>query len=433
MVDSETRRENAAAARAKKPAAITPPPPPGGGSKNKPAAIPAPKTNAQMAVDAQKVVDALGGIVTRYTSIQSNLDKIIQDSGFVYDASGNVTTDYVVSSTYTGTGKDRQRIDTMKSGGKRTFADPDPNYQEPVTGTTNVQALKAILKGRGIPATLVDNSATFLTALQKEGLDEDAIAEIYLNNKDYTTKAGTTITSPFYSAYGFYNEGLTDKYTAAELYQTVEGYKASASKFDLNSKFTSTDYIQKYLKNGMSVKTFDANANKARLLDVTADPATKTALETLGFIKAGQGLTDFYLDPDVGIEKMQENANTAALTIEAVRRANSGIVITPENMKKYGAALTAKGLGEAETTALASKAYETIASGLQPMTKLSGIYQGKEAQTAASIQTQLEQEQLQGVESQLRKTLTEQEIQAFNARSGVTGQSLRTKPTAGLL
>ena len=128
---------------------------------------------------------------------------------------------------------------------------------------------------------------------------------------------------------------------------------------------------------------------------------------------------------------MQENANTVALTTEAIRRANSGIVVTPENMKKYGAALTAKGLSEADTTALATKAYETIAGGLQPLTKLSGIYQGKEAQTAASVQSQLEEEQLQGVESKLRKTLTEQEIQAFNARSGITGQSLRTRPTAG--
>ena len=409
--------------------AVTPTPKPK--PTPKPAAVPAPKTSAQIAVDAQKILDQLNVASTKLTGFETTLATMAKNAGVSLDASGNIVPISVVSSSYSGVGKDRTRTDKMSDGSTRTFADPDPNYQEPVTGTTNVQALKAILKGRGIPATLVDNSATFLTALQKEGLDEDSIAEIYLNNKDYTTKAGTTITSPFYSAYGFYNEGLTDKYTAAELYQTVEGYKASASKFGIDSKFTSTDYIQKYLKNGMSVKTFDANANKARLLDVTADPATKTALETLGYIKPGQGLTDFYLDPDVGIEKMQENVNTAALTIEAVRRANSGIVVTPENMKKYGAALTAKGLGEAETTALASKAYETIAGGLKDMTKLSGIYQGAQAKSAADIQAELEQEQLQGVESKLRKTLGEQEYQSFQARSGVTSQTLRTKPLAG--
>jgi len=379
-------------------------------------------------------INRLQGVVTKTETI---LSKKAAEIGYSYDPNTSTVTQgtvlTVLSSSYSGTGKDRTRTDRMSDGSFRTFADPDPNYQEPVTGTTNVQALKAILKGRGIPVALVDNSATFLSALQKEGLDDESIAEIYLNNKDYTTKAGTTITSPFYSAYGFYNEGLTDKYTAAELYQTVEGYKASANKFSIDSKFTSTDYIQKYLKNNFSVKAFDAAANKARLADITADPSTKAALETLGFIKPGQGLTDYFLDPDVGIEKMQENANTVALTTEAIRRANSGIVVTPENMKKYGAALTARGLGETETTALASKAYETIAGGLKDMTKLSGIYQGTQAKSAADIQAELEQEQLQGVESGLRKTLGEQEFQSFQRKSGVTSQSLRTKPTAGLL
>lgn len=430
MVDSETRREAAAAARGTKPAPVieTKPDP-----KKKPQSTP--KSTPKPALNIDEVLKKtnafiLGaqGTIARTETILSQMAK---DAGVSIDASGNVVAVSVVSSSYSGVGKERVRIDKMSDGSTRTFADPDPNYQEPVTGTTNVQALKAVLKGRGLPAALVDNSATFLTSLVKEGLDDDSIVEIYLNNKDYTTKAGTTITSPFYSTYGFYNEGLTDKYTAAELYQTVEGYKASASKFDLDSKFTSTAYIQKYLKNGMSVKTFDANANKARLADITADPATKSALETLGFIKAGQGLTDFFLDPDVGIEKMQENANTVALTTEAIRRANSGIVVTPESMKKYGAALTARGLGETQTVALASKAYETIAETLQPMTKISGIYQGTQAKSAADIQAELEQEQLQGVESKLRKTLTEQEYQSFQGRSGITSQSLRTSPISG--
>ena len=430
MVDSETRREAAAAARGTKPAPVieTKPDP-----KKKPQSTP--KSTPKPALNIDEVLKKtnafiLGaqGTIARTETILSQMAK---DAGVSIDASGNVVAVSVVSSSYSGVGKERVRIDKMSDGSTRTFADPDPNYQEPVTGTTNVQALKAVLKGRGLPAALVDNSATFLTSLVKEGLDDDSIVEIYLNNKDYTTKAGTTITSPFYSTYGFYNEGLTDKYTAAELYQTVEGYKASASKFDLDSKFTSTAYIQKYLKNGMSVKTFDANANKARLADITADPATKSALETLGFIKAGQGLTDFFLDPDVGIEKMQENANTVALTTEAIRRANSGIVVTPESMKKYGAALTARGLGETQTVALASKAYETIAETLQPMTKISGIYNRATAKSATDIQAELEQEQLQGVESKLRKTLTEQEYQSFQGRSGITSQSLRTSPISG--
>ena len=431
-VNSETRREAAAAARGVKPTTVTtqkqantPTP------KPKPATIPAPRTSAQIALDAQKILDKVNIGASKLAGFETTLANMAKSAGVSIDASGNVVPISVRSSSYSGVGKDRVRIDTMSNGDIRTFSDPDPNYQEPVTGTTNVQALKAILKGRGIPTTLVDNSATFLTSLLKEGLDEEAITEIYLNSKDYTTKAGTTITSPFYSAYGFYNEGLTDKYTAAQLYQTVEGYKASATKFDLDPKFTSTDYIQKYLKNGLSVKTFNDNANKARLLDITADKATKTALETLGFIKPGQGLTDFFLDPDVGIERMQENANTAALTIEAVRRANSGIVVTPENMKRYGAALTAKGLTEGEVTAVASKGFQNVAESLVPMTKLSDIYNRPAEKKQADIQEELEKQEFQGIESNLQKRLTEQEVMAFNARSGVTGQSLSTRSVFG--
>ena len=426
-VNSETKREAAAAARAVKPTTVINQKQVQG---NKSKSATAPK------VDAKKIV---AGLTQVTANLETNISKLIKTASDVYgvtiDANGNIVSGggglTVTSTRYVGTGKDRQRIETMSDGSTRTFSDPDPNYQEPVTGTTNVQALKAILKGRGIPTTLVDNSATFLTSLLKEGLDEEAITEIYLNSKDYTTKAGTTITSPFYSAYGFYNEGLTDKYTAAQLYQTVEGYKASATKFDLDPKFTSTDYIQKYLKNGLSVKTFNDNANKARLLDITADKATKTALETLGFIKPGQGLTDFFLDPDVGIERMQENANTAALTIEAVRRANSGIVVTPENMKRYGAALTAKGLTEGEVTAVASKGFQNVAESLVPMTKLSDIYNRPAEKKQADIQEELEKQEFQGIESNLQKRLTEQEVMAFNARSGVTGQSLSTRSVFG--
>lgn len=146
-ISSETARENARAAAAKKPATVvkpTPTPTP----TPKPKPIPAAKTSAQMTVDAQKVLDQVNAITTRFTTIESNLSKIVKDSGFFFDPSGNVVDDYVVSSTYVGTGKDRQRVDTMKSGDKRTFLDPDLTYEEPVLGTTNVQVIKATLKGR---------------------------------------------------------------------------------------------------------------------------------------------------------------------------------------------------------------------------------------------------------------------------------------------
>lgn len=269
-------------------------------------------------------------------------------------------------------------------------------------------------------------------SLQKEGLDEDSIVEIYLNNKDYTTKDGKTVTSPFYSKYGFYNDKVTNPYDAKVLYQTVEGYKATATKYGLDTKFTSDEYIQSYLINKVSVKTFDDNANTARLLAITADPARIKALTDLGYISGAQNLTDFYLDKTIGTEQMKQRVNTAAVAIEAVRRANAatGIAVDTENIKKYGAELTAKGLSENEIAALASKGYENIAETLAPTTKLAQIYDKGTARTTSAVQAELEKEQFQGIESQLKKRVAAQEIGAFSGRSGLTSGSLK-KSTYG--
>jgi hypothetical protein len=108
-----------------------------------------------------------------------------------------------------------------------------------------------------------------------------------------------------------------------------------------------------------------------------------------------------------------------------------------EAIKKYGAELTAKGLSEAQVSALASQGYQQIAATLAPETKLSGIYEGQNAADAASIQAQLEAEQFRGLESERRKRLAEQEQMAFKGQSGtisanrLSGGSLSTSSTIG--
>lgn len=391
-------------------------------------------------VDAAKIVAGLTQVTAKLETNISNLRKIAFDVyGATIDENGNIISGgagaTVVSSKYVGTGKDRQRVDTMSDGTTRTFSDPDTSVQDDdvVVGTKDIDVLKAVLKGKGFPSTLVDDSVTFLTALKKEGLDNESISQIYLNNKDYTTKGGTVLTSPFYSKYGFYNDALTDKYTPSELFNVVEGYKDVANKFNLDPKFTSTDYTQKYLKNKLSVDAFNEGANQARLAAVTADSAYVEALKKMGYISASQGLTDFFLDPDVGVEKMKQNVNTASIALEAVRRSNAetGVVVNAEDIKKYGAALTAQGLSAGQVAGVASKGYATIAASLQPMTKLSDIYNRPAAKTKTDIQKELEQQEFQGIESNLQKRLTEQEIMAFNARSGLTSQSLSSRSIAG--
>lgn len=290
--------------------------------------------------------------------------------------------------------------------------------EEEVKGTTNIQVLKSMLIATGLSAALVEGSTTFLQSLLKDGLSEESAVDIYLNNKEFTTKTGSVLTSPFYSAYGFYNEGLTAKLSAGDLFNTVEGYKSTQTKYNLDAKFTSQDYIQKYLKNNISVATLDKNANKARLAAVTADPLIISNLQQLGYIGSNADLTDFYLDPNVGMEKMQQNFNTAALSFEAVRRANTGITFNKGNFEKLGAELTAKGYDEAQTQYVAGQAYNTIGQTLKPEVGLSNIYEGKQAADAATIQSELEQETLNSIESLRRKKLIELETRSFQGQTG---------------
>ena len=290
--------------------------------------------------------------------------------------------------------------------------------EEEVLGTTNIQVLKSMLIATGLSAALVEGSTTFLQSLLKDGLNEEASVDIFLNSKEFTTKTGTVLTSPFYSAYGFYNEALTAKLSAADLFNTVEGYKSTQTKYAISDKFASKDYIQKYLKNKISVATLDSNANKARLAALNADPLVVSNLQQLGYIGINADLTDFYLDPNVGMEKMQQNFNTAALSYEAVRRSNTGITFNKANFEKLGAELTAQGYDEENAKYRASEVYNTIGQELRPTVSVSNIYEGANAGTSATIQSELEQQEFNKMESLRIKKLKELETRSFQAEVG---------------
>lgn len=342
-----------------------------------------------------------------------------------------------VRTEYIGSGKSRVLRTYFSDGTFSDSASPEEEQVVTALGTTNVQVIKSILRAAGYPASLIDSSVSFLTTLSQEGLDEDSIVDIFLNNSTYTTRTGSVLTSPFYSAYGKFNEGLSIPYTPSQLFNTVEGYRNAQTKFNLNDKFVSDDYIKQYLKNRVSVAKFEENINQARLKSLTADPNVVGTLRDLGYINTSQDLTDFYLDPKIGIEQMQQNINTAALSVEARRRANLGISLDAEVQKKLGAYLTSQGMSEATISALASKAYQTIGEQLRPLTALEGIYGGpdvaKEDVLQKTIQQELEQEQLMGLESQRRKMRTEQNIRAFQAAPGTTAISLSSGILPGTL
>jgi hypothetical protein len=316
----------------------------------------------------------------------------------------------------------------------------------PAKPTTNIDVMKAQLKGLGFSSGVVDASTGFLSSLLAEGLDYDNATDIFLNNQEYTLKNGTRMKSPFYTEYGYLNEVLASPKPPSELYNAVEGYKIVQQRFNLDKKFITPDYLKDLVKNNVDVQTFSERANIARLAAINADPAKVQALIKLGNIKDATGLTDFYLDPKVGQEVMQQNVNTAAFVTEAVRRAQAGIAIDTDYARKIGAELTAKGLSEAQVTGVAAQGYEIIGQQLNPLVKLEQIYgqrtgmgSAPESQLRADLQKQLEAEQFSGTASELLRKRTEQEQLAFQRKSGtiganrMSGGSLGGRSTAGLI
>ena len=298
---------------------------------------------------------------------------------------------------------------------------------------TNLSVLKAQLRGLGFGSALIDSSADFLNKLLKDGLDVDNAVEIFLESKEYTFKNGNKTQSPFYTAYGFFNEGLTRPKSAAELYSSVEGYKATKDKYQLNEKYISNDSIKKYLKNNVSVDELDERANTARLRSINADPVYTDALMKLGFIKTATDLTDFFLNPEIGKEALEQNRGTAAFSAEAIRRAQQGVEFSKARFQSLSAGLIGKGMTEAGITETAEKGFANIASDLKPLQGLSNVY-GSQIQKPKfkSVQEELEQEEFKGLLSQRSKETTELEKRSFQGSSGASGYALKKK-TAGII
>jgi hypothetical protein len=336
------------------------------------------------------------------------------------------------STTNTGRWVVRKRA-KGKGGGNGNGNGGNPIIPPTDAITTNLTVLKAMLRTLGFGNALIDSSADFLNKLLKDGLTYENAVDIFLESKEYTFKNGNKTQSPFYTAYGFFNEGLTRPKTAAELYSSVEGYKATKEKYQLNEKYISNDSIKKYLKNNVSVDELDERANAARLRSINADPVYTDALMKLGFIKTATDLTDFFLNPEIGKEALEQNRGTAAFSAEAIRRAQQGVEFSKARFESLSAGLIGQGMTEAGITETAEKGFANIASELKPLQSLSNVY-GSQIQKArfGSVQEELEQQEFKGLLSQRRKETTELEKRSFQGSSGASGYALKKK-TAGII
>lgn len=355
-----------------------------------------------------------------------------------------------IGGTETGQWKLYQNASTSTAGGAIVGSSAGTGGSNPAAGaitdtatgtpSTSTDVLKALLKSQGLSSKILDSSTSYLNSLLKDNIDYDNAIAIFLNTKEYTLKNGTKLTSPFYSEYGYLNEGLSTPKEASELFNAVEGYKTIQQKYGLSEKYISPESMKNYVKNNVTVLDLDERANTARLAAITADPAKTDALVKLGYIASKEGLQDFYLDSKIGKEQLELNRNTGAFVAEAIRRSATGISTTPgqiEGMKAIAATLTEKGYSEAQIAQLASTGFEEIGKSLEPLTKLENIYGVKADQDA--IQKQLQAEEFLGTASELRARRKQQEELSFKKKSGTigasraSGGSLGTRSTLGAI
>jgi hypothetical protein len=273
---------------------------------------------------------------------------------------------------------------------------------------------------------------TYFRTIIKDGTfqGDNEISDVvdqYLYLPTYKSKSGTDVESPYYRDFGSYNDKLKVPKKPSELVPLVLGYQKLVDKYQVSTKFSEKDSIQKYLQNDVSVAELDERMNSARLRGIDADPKYLQTLKDLGYISGGADLTSFFLAPEIGTVELESRRKTAAFAVEAVRRSNAGIKLDTATAQANAARLSALGYSEAQVTNLAGQGYENIAEQLNPVTALSGIYEktGEDAGVLAPvIQKELEAEQFLGMASQRRKKLSEQNIRAFQGASGMSRYGL---------
>lgn len=305
------------------------------------------------------------------------------------------------------------------------------------TPTKANDLIKAKLKELNFPDSIIDSSINFIQSALDDGIELANAVQLLYNNKEYTTKGGKKIASPFYAEF----TSLGEKYTGdprftptpKELMEFSLGVKSLVSRYGRSPKFAERASLEQYISNGVKITDLDERFATAALKTIEADPNEVKTLKALGYINNTEDLADFYLDPKIGQEQFEINAKTAAFGKQALKRAEYGITFDAARIKQLAA--TTATAAEAEATA--AQGYETIAQTLQPLTKLEQIYGVGIDQKA--IQSQLEEEQFRGTASELRKRRKQQEELAFQRKSGtlgasrISGGSLGTASTTGML
>ena len=286
----------------------------------------------------------------------------------------------------------------------------------------------------GMPQSFIDGSKDFIISMLKDGLDAGTAVNQFLYLKNYTTKSGTTLTSPYYTTFGKFNEGLDQPYAVRDLVNWVLGMKALPRKYGISSTYLSDDNMSKLIKNGVSVKNMDTRISDAQLRGITADPYYVAALTKLGYISGpGDGaLTGFFLNPDIAQVEFEKRAKTTAFGTEALRLQTRQMAFDEAFVKQQAAAYAQQGYSEAQIADIASKGYAKIGTNIEPAQKLYDIYTRNtgEITKTNTIQNVLQQQEFNNVINRTLQTAGGMEQAAFQGGAGTSGTSMYLRKTS---
>ena len=197
------------------------------------------------------------------------------------------------------------------------------------------------------------------------------------------------------------------------------GIEQKVDQYGVSQKYKTDDVMKKLIKNNKSVDKFEEGILLGRQAATAADPVRVAALVKMGYIKDATGLTDFYMNEEIGQQQLEENKRIGAFATEALRAKDLGVQFDAGRIKQL---VAATGVAtEADAAEKALQLYQGVGANLRQTIAASGMYE-RTGQTAAEsatpIQTELENELLYGMPSERRKRLAQQNANAFQAQQG---------------
>jgi hypothetical protein len=342
----------------------------------------------------------------------------------------------IKSTTYTGTGATRKRVVTYTDGTSETFDDPE------------VGSSSSLVTGNGFTQKDIDDAVK--AALAKAKSDAEAAAGTKAAEEKAAERASTiAVLQDRFKKYGLTSlaskikelaiDGATEATITLQLQETPEyqmRFAANADRIKKNltvlspaeylnaedeyrqrlreyglKEFDTDEYVRKFISNDTSLTEISNRIVTAVQRVQNADPAVIKQLKDYYGITSDR-LVSYVLDPEQQFEKIKLQVSAAEIGVEANKQGLISDSAVSEQLAKQGI-----------TQAEAQKGYATIADILPTAEKLSSIY-GKTMDTYG--QAEGEQEVFNSLASAQRKRqkLSAAEIAQFSGSSGLSKTSL---------